>query len=287
MRAERTPPYLEHEHAMESVPATPPPTPLELLELAAELSMDDHRRLAGVCGVAIAVARDGIRLFMGSDVPEPLVPALHQAVHTAPRAPAPDREPPALAPCRAILAPVCAPLAVSASPYYQIEPPLQITAGVPIVRSDAAREVQLRRLNPGNWEPDEWDDLLDGMLGPWAMAVVDGRVASICHTPVPMTARAAECGVWTHPEYRGRGYAGAVTAAWAAILHPSSRALFYSTDSENRASQRVAARLQLRPLGWFWRLTRADLTPRDPRHPLSRRTPAPPAGRPDAEPPIP
>jgi GNAT superfamily N-acetyltransferase len=260
---------------MESVPAAPPPTPLELLELAAELSMDERRRLAGVCGVSLAVAPDGDRLFVGGDVPEPLVPALHQAARTAPRAPAPDREPPALALCRAILVPTCAPLAISASPYYLIEPPLQITAGVRIVRSDAAPEAELRRLNPGNWGPDEWDDLLDGTLGPWAMAVVDGRVVSICHTPVPMTARAAECGVWTHPEYRGRGYAGAVTAAWAAILHPSGRALFYSTDSGNRASQRVAARLRLRPLGWFWRLTRADLTPHDPRHPLSRRAPSP------------
>jgi GNAT superfamily N-acetyltransferase len=143
-----------------------------------------------------------------------------------------------------------------------------------MARSDAAPDAALRGLNPGNWAPDEWDDLLDGVLGPWAMAVVDGRAASICHTPLPMTARAAECGVWTDPAYRGRGYAAAVTAAWADILQPSRRALFYSTDAGNRASQRVAARLQLRPLGWTWRLARTEPGPREHRHPLSR----PPAG---------
>ncbi len=274
---------------MESASAVSRRSPLELLELAAGLSMDARRRIAGTCGVLLAVAPDGDRLFVGGDVPEPLVPVLHEAVRTAPRAPDPDPdgEPPALAACRALLAPLCAPLTARASPYYLIEPPLPSTAGAPIVRSDGAPDGGLRRLNPGNWEPDEWDDLLDGILGPWALAIAEGRVASICHTPVAMTARAAECGVWTHPDYRGRGYAGAVTAAWAALLYPSGRALFYSTDAGNRASQRVAARLQLRPLGRFWRLDRDDRGPRDPRHPLSRRAPAAPADRPSAPSPPP
>ncbi len=233
--------------------------------------MDDHRRIVATCGVLLAAAPDGHRLFVGSAVPDGLVPALHEAVRRAPQAPDSPGEPPALTACRALLAPVCAPLAVRVSPYSLIEPPLPSTTPVPIVRSDRAPEAGLRRRNPGGWEPDEWEDLLGGVLGPWAMALADGRVVSICHTPVAMTARAAECGVWTHPDYRGRGYAGAVTAAWAALLWSSGRALFYSTDAGNRASQRVAARLQLRPLGRFWRLARADRGPRDSRHPLSRR----------------
>jgi GNAT superfamily N-acetyltransferase len=260
---------------MESAAAAPRPSPLELLDLAAELAMDDRRRVPATCGVLLAAAPDGERLFVGSEVPDGLVPALHEAVRRAPRAPAPDREPPALTGCREILTSVCAPLAVRASLYYLIEPPLPRTTPVPIVRSDAAPAAGLRRLNPGNWEPDEWEGLLAGALGPWAMALVDGRAVSICHTPVALTARAAECGVWTHPDYRGRGYAGAVTAAWAALLQPSGRALFYSTDAGNRASQRVVARLQLRPLGRFWRLAHADRGPRDSRHPLSRRAAAP------------
>ena len=86
-----------------------------------------------------------------------------------------------------------------------------------------------------------------------------------------MTKQAAECGVWTHPDYRGRGYAAAVTAAWADILRARGRCPFYSTDAQNVSSQRVAARLRLRPIGWTWNLGRGDPGPRDNRHPLSRR----------------
>ena len=105
------------------------------------------------------------------------------------------------------------------------------------------------------------------------MAIVDQKVVSICHTPRPMTERAAECGVWTHPDYRGRGYAAEVTATWADILRSSGRYLFYSTDAANLSSQRVAARLQLRPIGWTWSLARSSHGPRDDPHPLSRRRP--------------
>jgi RimJ/RimL family protein N-acetyltransferase len=255
---------------MDSSRLAPPPTDIDLLALAAELSMDGHRRLAGTCGITVAVTRDRQALFVGSELPDTLVPALVEAAFRAPRASAPNVEPPALAACRAILAPACAPLSLAAGPYYVIEPPVRAETRAVIARSDASPTEQLRPLNPGNWERDEWEELLDGALGPWAMAVVDQRVVSIGHTPRRMTARAAECGVWTHPDYRGRGYAAAVTAAWADILRPSGRSLFYSTDAENRASQRVAARLGLRPIGWTWRLARADPEGRDRRHPLSR-----------------
>ncbi len=252
--------------------ASPPLTDLELLELQAEMALDDRRRLAGVCGVTIAAASEGQRLFVGSEVPDTLVPAVVDAVAEAPRASAPDREPPALAACRAILAPACAPLSLTAGPYHLFEPHLRVETRTRIVRSDTSLDERLRHLNPGNWGHDEWDELLDGALGPWAMAVVDGRVVSICHTPRPMTERAAECGVWTHPDSRGRGYAAAVAATWAAILRPSGRHLFYSTGAQNLSSQRVAARLQLRPIGWAWNLARADRGQPDHRHPLSRRS---------------
>jgi RimJ/RimL family protein N-acetyltransferase len=116
----------------------------------------------------------------------------------------------------------------------------------------------LRGANPGNWEPVEWDELLEGKLGPWAIAVDGERVASICHTPGPMSASAATCGVWSHPDYRGRGHAAAVTAAWVELLRPSGRHLFYDTDENNRSSQRVAERLGLPLLGWMGRAARSD-----------------------------
>jgi predicted GNAT family acetyltransferase len=95
------------------------------------------------------------------------------------------------------------------------------------------------------------------------------QVVSICHTPRAMTTRAAECGVWTDPAWRGRGRAAAVTAAWADVLRPSGRRLFYSTDAGNLSSQRVAARLGLRLLGWLWRVAEARQEGGG-LHPLSR-----------------
>src|SRR4029078_8440652 len=77
---------------------------------------------------------------------------------------------------------------------------------------------------------------------------------SICHTPGPLRPRAAECGVWTQPSARGRGYAAATAAVWDDLLRPTGRILFYSADATNRSSQRVAERLRLRPIGWTWRL---------------------------------
>jgi RimJ/RimL family protein N-acetyltransferase len=100
-------------------------------------------------------------------------------------------------------------------------------------------------------------------------------VTSICHTPGPLAARAAECGVWTRPECRGHGHAAATAAAWAEILRPSGRTLFYSTDADNRSSQRVASRLGLRPIGWTWRLAPPPDPDASSLHPLcSVRPPA-------------
>ena len=101
------------------------------------------------------------------------------------------------------------------------------------------------------------------------MAVQGEIVVSICHTPKPLTARAAECGVWTRPGFRGRGHAAAVTSAWADVLRPSGRHLFYSTEARNLSSQRVTRRLNLRLLGWTWRLGRTRDDQDGGVHPLS------------------
>jgi RimJ/RimL family protein N-acetyltransferase len=256
---------------METDHAAAPRTELELLALQAEMALDDRGRLAATWGIMLAVTGTERLLFVGSDVPDALLPALTAAVTTSPSGATPDTEPPAIDACRAILTPLSTPLLLEAGPCYVIDPRAGFATPIAIVRSDAAGHARLRGLNPGNWEEDEWAELLDGALGPWAMAVVEEQVVSICHTPLRMTARAAECGVWTHPDFRGHGYAAAVTAAWAAILRPSGRYLFYSTDAGNRSSQRVAERLQLRPIGWRWSLTRANREQTAHRHPLSRR----------------
>lgn len=53
----------------------------------------------------------------------------------------------------------------------------------------------------------------------------------------------AEAGVETLAEYRGRGYAGAVVAAWADSVRGSGRIAFYSAATENAASLAVGRRL--------------------------------------------
>lgn len=118
--------------------------------------------------------------------------------------------------------------------------------------SDDYGRTQARQFQrPLNWEQDEWSELIAGHLGPWAIAAKIAEPISICHTPAYSSA-AAEAGVWTHPNFRGRGLAPAVVHAWwnQARLHWAT--LFYSTDGGNAASQAVATKLGLCSIGWLW-----------------------------------
>ncbi|KML48194.1 GNAT family acetyltransferase [Burkholderia cepacia] len=82
------------------------------------------------------------------------------------------------------------------------------------------------------------------LWAPWCAAVVDGEVVSVAFA-ARLSDVGAELGVATAPAFRGRGLAAAVTAAWSRLPSLRTRTLFYSTDSNNRASQRVASRLGL------------------------------------------
>ena len=76
-------------------------------------------------------------------------------------------------------------------------------------------------------------------------AIVDrDRAVSLCFT-ARLTARAAEAGVTTHPDHRGRGHAATVVAAWARAIRASGRIPLYSTSWTNAASQSVARKLGL------------------------------------------
>lgn len=85
-------------------------------------------------------------------------------------------------------------------------------------------------------------------LEPIFAALSDGEVVSVCHS-ARNAARAAEAGVETVTEYRGRGYAPAVVAAWARAVRAKGRVPLYSTSWENAASQAVARTLGLTQYG--------------------------------------
>lgn len=153
---------------------------------------------------------------------------------------------------------------------YCFGPDVRFASELHLTRSDQTVPAWLKKANPGNWEPVEWDELLDGLLGPWTIASLDERVVSLCHAPLRTTERFAECGVWTDPDFRRRGFAAAVTAEWAAIAAKPGRRLFYTTHHTNRSSQRVAERLGLCFLGYEIAPVRSDGAPRSRVHPLSR-----------------
>jgi RimJ/RimL family protein N-acetyltransferase len=79
---------------------------------------------------------------------------------------------------------------------------------------------------------------------PMLAVIEEGDAVSVCFSS-RLTARAAEAGLETLEEYRGRGYAGAVVAAWARAVREGGRTPLYSTSWDNFASRSVARKLGL------------------------------------------
>ena len=126
------------------------------------------------------------------------------------------------------------------------EPPLQGSATDPGGGNPVSPEViQISRSTTHRLSPEfAWlaDELT--VRDPVMAVVVDGMAVSVCFS-ARSTSAAAEAGVETLPEHRGRRYAGAVTAAWADAVRRQGRIPLYSTSWPNKASRRVAARLGL------------------------------------------
>lgn len=243
------------------------PTDLELLELRAEGAGDGLAELRGIRMLRSAAAE---AFCIGSKVPPDIATTLEAAWSCAAAASDPAAAPPALDACERLLIAERWNVERRAGIEYLIEPGVRFETDAAIERSDRPTPEWLRDANPGGWHPVEWNELLDGCLGPWAMATRGRRIVSICHTPVPLTDHMAECGVWTDPGFRGQGYAAATTAQWAELLRPSGRFLFYGTDVDNGSSRRVAQRLKLRRLGYQWLLREVGEQGESQVHPLSR-----------------
>jgi RimJ/RimL family protein N-acetyltransferase len=133
--------------------------------------------------------------------------------------------------------------------YFQWGGPRVPEPVLPIVTSGSAGEP----VRPDHWGPDEWARLVAGESGPWAMAVDGDEPVCIAHTPVALaTEAAAEAGVWTRPDHRGRGLAAPTLRAWWELESRRSAVVFYRTSADDRRSREVAKKLDLVPLGWLW-----------------------------------
>jgi hypothetical protein len=89
---------------------------------------------------------------------------------------------------------------------------------------------------------------------PYFGVVRDGLVVSACFAAAS-SSEAAEAGVETATEYRGRGLVVEAVRAWAKAVQESGRLALYSTTWENTASQRVAEKLGAFQYGEDWHLT--------------------------------
>lgn len=108
--------------------------------------------------------------------------------------------------------------------------------------SDIVRVDDERALNAKfrGWLPGE----IAAGCAPVMSIVVDGHPVSI-YFCARRSDLAAEAGVETAAAYRGRGYAGRVTSAWALAMRASGRIPLYSTSWTNTASLGVASKLGL------------------------------------------
>lgn len=93
---------------------------------------------------------------------------------------------------------------------------------------------------------DTFPWLLEELEGcqPCLAVVNDERFVSVCRS-VRISGKAHVAGVVTHEDYRKRGHATAVAVEWGMAVRELDRIPIYSTELENIASQRVAARAGL------------------------------------------
>jgi RimJ/RimL family protein N-acetyltransferase len=88
-------------------------------------------------------------------------------------------------------------------------------------------------------------------IEPIFIAVKQEQAVAICFCS-RRPAQATEAGVETLPEFRGKGYATAVVAAWAAEVSRRGTIPMYSTSWDNLASQAIARKLQMVCYGEDW-----------------------------------
>ncbi len=220
---------------------------------------DDDGRVVGSEGFRLVVTSSELRLLVGDGVGDDLHARLRNAV-AAVEPPGDLSDDTVAQSLLAIAKEHFGAAHLTGGPAYVFDalPTVRVPSGFRLVFSAEPGSADEARRTPLSWDDDEWSQLLAGEFGPWAVALADDVVAACCHTPGQVTAIGAEAGVWTHPAYRGQRLAEAVTAAWATMMQAPDRVLFYSTDRDNEASQRVAHHLGVRLFAWEWQINTGD-----------------------------
>ncbi len=83
---------------------------------------------------------------------------------------------------------------------------------------------------------------------PFVAIIENERAVSVCRS-ARITAKAHEAGLETLPDFRGKGYAKDVVAAWASQVRELGALPIYSTSWDNKASQAVTRKLNLTMYG--------------------------------------
>lgn len=138
---------------------------------------------------------------------------------------------------------------------FEAGPAFEFPEHIPLFQKAVLIEdVEQLRGSFNGWTADELPE-----RSPIVAVVEDGAPRSIC-----FCARAsesfAEAGLETHPEFRGRGFAGLATATWATAIRASGRTPIYSTSWSNAPSLAVARKLGLIRCASYWSLYAKDET---------------------------
>jgi len=169
---------------------------------------------------------EGNRWLLGDDVPQALGRELIRIAQAEPVIPDAEHAPPS-GEFRAALGNV---EREYRGPAYQLPPIEQLPDHV-------------RPVRPADFAalPDAFAWLRDelAIAGPVHAAFVGGHAVAICHS-ARSGPRAAEAGVETLPDMRGRGHGRAAVAGWARAVQAEGRLALYSTWWQNAPSRALA-----------------------------------------------
>ena len=132
---------------------------------------------------------------------------------------------------------------IDSGPVFTFPPAVPANSEVSVITDLSQLERHFR-----GWTLDELPE-----RSPILGALEDGHAVSVCFC-ARRTPAAAEAGLETASNFRGRGFGARVAAAWGRAIWDSGRLPLYSTSWGNVASLGVARRIQLSPCASDWNL---------------------------------